>query len=154
MTVARYRGYQRCSCIDYANGANAFAITLCVKPRRHVFTTAETNKTLIAEMGRLQEAGFWGVYLYCIMPDHIHLVVNPGVAGLSKAVKRFKGRAATWWRHNGDGQRLWQEGYFDHRIRSAEGFHDKCQYVLQNPVRAGLSTDPKDYPWSGSLAQR
>jgi putative transposase len=109
---------------------------------------------MIAEMVRIQNEGLWGVYLYCIMLDHIHLVANAGRLGLSKAVMRFKGRVATWWRRNGDGQPLWQSGYFDHRIRHAEGFRDKCSYILQNPVRAGLVVQAEDYAWSGSLTQR
>jgi REP element-mobilizing transposase RayT len=88
------------------------------------------------------------------MPDHLHLMVNPGPEGLSHAVRLFKGRVAAWWRGYGDGHPLWQVSYFDHRIRSAEGFRDKCDYMFQNPVRAGLVANVEDYPWSGSLAQR
>jgi putative transposase len=149
-----YHGYRRCSRIDYGNTQNAFAITICVKPRRSAFVSAERNEALVAEMKRLQDDGAWGVYLYCVMPDHIHLIVNPGTNGLSHAVRLFKGRIAAWWRQNGDGSPLWQASYFDHRIRSSESFMEKCEYALQNPVRAGLVARPEDYPWSGSFAQR
>ena len=154
MATTQYRGYQRCSRIDYADGTNAFLATVCVKPRRPIFTTEDVNRQMIAEMMCLQSEGFWGVYIYCIMPDHVHLIVNPGPSGLSEAIRRFKGRMAVWWRKNGDGQSLWQGGYFDHQIRHAEGFQEKCEYVLQNPVRAGLIARPEDYPWCGSLAHR
>jgi REP element-mobilizing transposase RayT len=154
MTTSRYRGYQRCSRINYSNNASVFAITLCVKPRRHILITTNRNNALIAEMRRLQDEGYWGVYLYCIMPDHVHLVVNPGAAGLSEAVRRFKGRISSWWRQNGDGQSLWQKGYFDHLIRSIAQFQDKCAYINQNPVRAGLVAKVENYQWSGSLVRR
>jgi|GEM_PF-706082 len=154
MQMKTYRGIQRCSRIDYADAESAFAVTLCVKPRRRAFVTSPLNGYLVGEMKRLQDEGLWGVLLYCIMPDHVHLVVNPGPAGLSEAVRRFKGRTATWWRESGDGTHLWQDGYFDHRIRGAKGFEEKCQYVLQNPVRSGLVARPEEHPWSGSLAAR
>lgn len=80
--------------------------------------------------------------------------MNPGQRGLSQAVRYFKGRLSKWWRVNGDGQSLWQRSYFDHRIRSSESFHEKCAYVIENPVRAGLVKDASEYPWSGSFAQR
>lgn len=149
-----FRGYQRCSRIDYADSGNVFAVTICVKPRRSAFVASRTNEQLISEMKNLQEEGFWGVYLFCIMPDHLHLVVSPGAQGLSEAIKRLKGRMATWWRLHGDGKPLWQKGYFDHRLRSEEGFDDKCQYVMQNPVRAGLVSDTETYPWMGNLGLR
>ena len=152
--MTRYRGYQRCSRIDYADGADAFAVTLCVKPRRPVFTMAERNQALVQQIECLHNDGIAGIYLYCIMPDHVHLVVNPGPQGLSQAVRLLKGRFTAWWRTHGDGQPLWQAGFFDHRIRHSEGFQDKCRYVLENPVRAGLVTKAEDYPWSGSLANR
>ncbi|MBU4199067.1 MAG: transposase [Verrucomicrobia bacterium] len=122
-TVEReYRGYRRCSRIDYADSTSAFEVTICVKPRRVVFVSADRNNMLIAELQRLQDEGTWGVYAYCIMPDHVHLIANPGLKGLASAVRLFKGRIATWWRRSGDGQTLWQTSFFDHRIRSWEGF--------------------------------
>ena len=69
-----------------------FFLTLCVNPKRLVFSSELVNRQIVTEITKLQEESFWGVYLYCIMPDHIHLVVNPGPKGLSEAVKRFKGR--------------------------------------------------------------
>lgn len=154
-TVAReYRRYRRCSRIDYADNANAFEVTICVKPRRAVFVSADRNKMLIEELQRIQDEGAWGVYAYCVMPDHVHLIANPGPKGLPCAVRLFKGRLAAWWRRFGDGQSLWQTSFFDHRIRSGERFQDKCEYVFQNPVRAGLVVNTKDYPWSGSLTRR
>jgi putative transposase len=86
------------------------------------------------------------------MPDHLHLVVNPGCKGLSHAIRLLKGRLTPWWRENGDGLPLWQGGYFDHRLRSDESFTDKCRYVMQNPVRAGLVQIDADWLWTGSLA--
>lgn len=151
---ATYRGFRRCSRIDYADGQNAFAVTICVKPRRNVFRTADRIEPLIVEMRRMHADGAWGVYAYCVMPDHVHLVANAGSAGLSHAVRLFKGRVAAWWRQHGDGQPLWQPSYFEHRIRSSEGFRDKCEYAFQNPVRAGLVARAEDYPWAGSFAQR
>ncbi|MFH0953880.1 MAG: transposase [Verrucomicrobiota bacterium] len=149
---AHYRGYQRCSGIDYADSENVFFLTLCVAPRRAVFVTAECNQVLVGEIRRLQDEAMWGAYLYCLMTDHIHLVVSPGTEGLPAAVRSLKGRFAAWWRQHGDGYPLWQDGYFDHRLRSGESFTEKCRYVMMNPVRAGLATQPDQFRWLGSFA--
>lgn len=154
MADTRYRGYQRCSRIDYGNARNLFVVTICVKPRRSVFVNANVNERIVSFLMQVQAEGHWGVHLYCLMPDHLHLVVRLSVAGLPRAVRFFKGRTATWWRKSGDGRSLWQSGYFDHLIRSEESLDEKCQYVLENPVRAGLVTSPEDYAWSGALAEQ
>ena len=151
---SHYRGHQRCARIDYGNPLNAFAITICVSPRRPAFTSAPKFNAVITELTRIQSEGLLGIYVFCIMPDHVHLVANPSHKGLPHAIRMIKGRVSTWWRTNGDGRQLWQPGYFDHRIRSAEGFHEKCQYVLDNPMRAGLVNHYLDYPWSGILTHR
>jgi hypothetical protein len=47
-----------------------------------------------------------------------------------------------------------QEGFFDHRIRSNESAEEKRQYILMNPVRAGLVARPEDWPYVLSASER
>ena len=46
---------------------------------------------------------------------------------------------------------LWQPEFFDHLLRSDESLREKIAYVHNNPVRAGLVKDPKDWPYKGNL---
>ena len=46
---------------------------------------------------------------------------------------------------------LWQKGYFEHVLRDDEAMSDAAKYILANPVRGGLCTEPRDYPFEGSL---
>ncbi len=47
--------------------------------------------------------------------------------------------------------RLWQPGFFDHLIRANESYEQKWEYVLQNPVRAGLVEKWQDWPYQGEI---
>ena len=150
--MKKYRGYQRCSRIDYANPGNAFAVTICTEARRPALNGL-INDQLVKEIESMNHSAEWTVYLYCIMPDHLHLVVSPGQKGLADTVRLFKGRVAAKTRNNRErGVKLWQGSFFDHRIRSDESFPDKCNYILNNPVRAGLCEEAHEYAWSGVLA--
>ena len=40
----------------------------------------------------------------------------------------------------------WQHGFFEHRLRSEQNMRDKAEYVLQNPVRAGLVQSAEEWP--------
>ncbi|PYK99253.1 MAG: hypothetical protein DME32_13050 [Verrucomicrobia bacterium] len=40
---------------------------------------------------------------------------------------------------------LWQPGFFDHVLRSDESYAEKWQYVLENPVRAGLVREMEEW---------
>lgn len=42
---------------------------------------------------------------------------------------------------------VWQEESFDHVLRSNESLSEKLNYICQNPVRAKLVSEEKDYPW-------
>ena len=41
---------------------------------------------------------------------------------------------------------VWQQGFFDHRLRRDESWEEKADYILQNPVRAGLVEREDQWP--------
>jgi len=45
----------------------------------------------------------------------------------------------------------WQEGFFDHVLRTAESYSQKWDYVRMNPVRAGLCDEPGEWPYQGEI---
>jgi hypothetical protein len=45
------------------------------------------------------------------------------------------------------------KGIFDHVLRSQESYGVKQQYVMENPVRAGLVQRPEDWNYRGEIAQ-
>jgi len=86
------------------------------------------------------------------MPDHMHLFVS-GDEGfvLGRWVGELKqalARANSWSKSSGQ---LWQEGFFDHVLRSDESMSEKWEYIRQNPVRAALVNDPEDWPYQGEI---
>jgi putative transposase len=42
---------------------------------------------------------------------------------------------------------VWQQESFDRALRREEDVDQKIDYMLENPVRAGLVRNPLDYPW-------
>jgi REP element-mobilizing transposase RayT len=77
------------------------------------------------------------------MPDHIHIICRVNHhRGMSKIVQDFKTYMARTQSVR------WQDGYFDHRLRSPSEYLDKYAYVRLNPVRAGLCTSPEDWKYT------
>jgi REP element-mobilizing transposase RayT len=83
------------------------------------------------------------------MPDHLHVLVqgNSRAANLLCFVKTFKHKTTFHFRFK-TGKTLWQMSLFDHILRTAEDFFETAEYILLNPVRAGLVQRPHDYPYS------
>jgi len=45
---------------------------------------------------------------------------------------------------------LWQPSFYDRRIRDLGEFESAVNYVVRNPVSAGLVDEPEQWPWVGS----
>jgi putative transposase len=93
----------------------------------------------------------FAVLAYCVMPDHVHLLVHGRrhTSDLRRFVKRVK--QSTGQRYSQKAKRpLWQEGYYDRVLRPEEAEAMVARYIIENPVRAGLVTTPSDYPYVGS----
>ena len=94
------------------------------------------------------ERGDWQVWQYVVMPTHLHLFCEAGGRGLKYALEDFK----RWTGHeagrilNAKGERFWQDEWFDHWSRSDEEDERIVSYIRQNPVRAGLVQDYKEWP--------
>jgi putative transposase len=91
------------------------------------------------------------VYAYCLMTNHVHLVVDPGEdeKNLAQLIKRVAGRQTRYVnkleKRTGS---LWEGRYKSSTIDTNEYLLACCRYVELNPVRAGIVMDPIDYRWS------
>jgi putative transposase len=81
----------------------------------------------------------------------MHLVVTPIRDGASSLdyVARFKGVSSRLIRAGGWTDKVWQARSYDHALRTDQRLADVANYILNNPVRAGLSSNWEDYPWCG-----
>ena len=110
----------------------------------------EAYRTLLAEGCRAAGVEVWG---YCLMPNHVHLILTPSDAGglraaLAEAHRRYSRRinVRQGWRGY-----LWQGRFAS--VPMDEGHLLACaRYVELNPVRAGLAARPEDWPWSSARA--
>lgn len=89
-----------------------------------------------------------GAYLgsYCLMPDHLHVLLSPNQSGLTvgELVGRYKGVTTNRsWRLGWTG-RFWQGRFYDHILRKSEDIAEVARYIYGNPDRRGLSVD---YPY-------
>ena len=92
------------------------------------------------------------VLSYCIMPNHVHLVVQlPETPGFSfgKMMQRLKGRTAYRANHLlKRGGPFWQHESYDHLVRDARELERINTYVVMNPVKAGLVEDWQDWKYT------
>lgn len=91
------------------------------------------------------------VYVYCFMPDHLHLLVgNDEGNDLIRFVRHFKQLIGFNYKR-AHGTRLWQDRFYDRCVRRYEDIDEVARYIWENPVQAGLVQDGEDYPFAGTL---
>ncbi len=90
-----------------------------------------------------------------VMPDHVHAVIRPlekqagGYWDLSDLMHSIKSYSANQINRieNTVGTTVWQTETYDRIIRDGLEYGFTLQYIAYNPVVAGLSGKPQEYPW-------
>jgi REP element-mobilizing transposase RayT len=91
---------------------------------------------------------------YVIMADHIHLFVYlpPTEVTLERWIRMLRTVLGKELLRLDTQKPHWQEGFFDHLLRSSESYAQKWEYVRMNPVRAGFCQEPEAWPYQGEIA--
>ena len=116
-----------------------------------MFLDPATADATIAQILRTASEEHFSILAYCLMPDHVHLLVegtteHADVRRFAKMSKQRSGAVhALRFR-----ERLWQEGYHDHILRKDDDVKGIARYILENPIRAGLVRAAAEYPHLGS----
>jgi len=93
------------------------------------------------------------LYGYCVMPDHLHVLLSPADSGvpLARWLREFKSHTTREYQKFGQGSELWQRSAHDHVCREGETAENVLAYIVDNPVRAGLVGCWRDWTWTKVL---
>jgi REP element-mobilizing transposase RayT len=106
---------------------------------------------LVEEKLREGEGTLYGLESWVIMPNHVHLVVHVLEIPLSQLVKSWKGATGRAANHFlGRSGPFWQADYYDTKIRDAAHLARAIRYVEQNPSKAKLVRDFREWRWSSA----
>jgi REP element-mobilizing transposase RayT len=111
---------------------------------------------MIIESIAFRQARTWNMLEFVVMPSHLHLFFEVLDGGLKHSLEQFK----RWTGHQGtqllgcDGQRFWQDEWFDHWSRSDEEDEKIIHYIRQNPVKANLVKEYQDWPYGSWSKQQ
>jgi REP element-mobilizing transposase RayT len=120
-----------------------YFVTICVANRERVLANETALSAFKAAISKLEN---WRILAAMLMPDHLHVIVAP-IESRNAKLGNFSGALKRWMRQELNASWKWQPGCFDRLLRSDESLHDKWLYVQENPVRAGLVTHWKDWPY-------
>ncbi len=89
------------------------------------------------------------IYAYCLMPNHVHLLIRQTEESLGAVVRRITGSYAQFYnlKYTRFGH-LFQDRYRSEPVNDEAYFFTLLRYIHQNPVAAGMTKTVSDYPWS------
>ena len=95
----------------------------------------------------------WRCLSFCLMPNHIHLLVETRAANLGKGMHALHSRYVPRFnKRYGRGGHLFQGRYGSKRVLTDAYFWTAARYIARNPVEARLCAAPEEYAW-GSHAK-
>ena len=132
------------------NASRIIFLTVCTEKRKPLLHNDAAHELLIESW---KNADAWLVGRYVLMPDHIHLFCSPvgmEYPSLKTWVNYWKSLAARAW-SDPDVGKVWQRDFWDTQLRKGESYTEKWNYVVNNPVRAGLVDDANVWMYQGEM---
>jgi putative transposase len=141
----RLRGF------NYSDPNALYFVT--IRCSRHVcaFKDPAIAQHAVSELNRLRHDLGVSLYAYCVMPDHVHVLLRlaTGNHALGTVISSFKSRLTSIWRDAGNRGQLWQRRFYDHVLRPEENPGNVVDYIIHNPIRRGIVNQAEDYPFTG-----
>ena len=122
--------------------------------RERVFMDSMDYETYLFFLSKYSEEKEAAVLAYCLMPNHIHLLVKPSkVESLAKMMQAITLCYSKYFNQENERTgRLWECRYHSTVIDGDSYLWTVSKYIENNPVRAGIVKRPEDYPYSSAKA--
>jgi REP element-mobilizing transposase RayT len=122
--------------------------------RLTIFRDRDDRLRFLQLLSLATERRTWECHAFCLMDTHVHLVVEAAIERVSRGMQLLLGRYARQFndRHRRAGHLF--GGRFGARVIEDERYLGAAvDYVLHNPVRAGMVVTAADWLWSGARSE-
>lgn len=123
------------------NEKNVYHVMLRGNNREKIFIDNEDKQRIIETIRLKKKDREFFLYAYCVMDNHIHLVIREGEDSLSRIVKRIGVSYAYYFnkKYNRIGH-VFQGRFKSENIEDDKYLLCAIRYVHRNPVKAGLGS--------------
>jgi putative transposase len=133
--------------VEYPNAIHHVAMR--GNRRLPVFELRNDFEVYVSLLSQVAARQRWRVLSYCLMSNHLHLLVQTPVPNLSEGMRLLSG---TYTRMYNDARgvpgHVFQGRFKNQLVQSDEHLRTAFAYIAFNPVKPGLCGDPADWEWS------
>jgi len=114
-----------------------------------IFEDDEDNEKFLGVLTACKKASGFELYAYCLMGNHVHLLIRTISEGLDTIFKRIGAKYVFWynWKYQRVGH-LFQDRFRSEPVETDKYFLTVLRYIHQNPVKAGICDTVDSYIWS------
>ena len=114
-----------------------------------IFENEEDKEKLLQTLNHYKAISGYKVFAYCLMSNHIHLLLKVEKEDLDLILKRIAGSYVYWynWKYKRRGH-LFQDRFKSEPVEDDSYFLTVLRYIHQNPVKAGLCKNIAEYKYS------
>jgi putative transposase len=117
--------------------------------RQAVFRGEGDYAAFLKAVADLKERRAFDLFGYCLMPNHLHLLVRPRAGTISRIVQSLLvSHTQRYHRFHQTGGHVWQGRFKSPVIQDDEHLLAVLRYIEANPVRAKMVEDAGAYRWS------
>jgi REP element-mobilizing transposase RayT len=120
--------------------------------RRAIYLDDVDRRLFLSLAGMAQRRCDWNVLVYCLMTNHFHVVLHARIEAITEGMHMLKARYAQSFNHRYTRSGHLFQGRFYSGYVEEEAVQTVCDYVLDNPIRAGICNARADWPWLGGSA--
>lgn len=117
--------------------------------RQTIFEEDEDKRRFLGTLQKYKTISKYSIYSYCLMDNHVHLLLKETKESLSESIKRICSSYVYWYnmKYERSGH-LFQERFKGEVVENAAYFLTVLRYIHQNPVKAGLDENVFTSKWT------
>lgn len=131
------------------SGSGVYHVMLRGIDKQMIFKDEEDYEKLLQIIADGKVISGYKLLAYCLMGNHLHLLIKQEKEELGQIFRRIGSRYVLWYnsKYRRTGH-LFQDRFKSEPVDDDSYFLTVLRYIHQNPVKAGLSKDVSEYPWS------
>ena len=119
--------------------------------KQQIFLDEEDYCYFTETLKRYKYVSGFKVFAYCLMGNHVHLLIKVGEESLSTVFRRIGTSFVYWYNTKYDRTgHLFQDRFRSEPVENERYFMTVVRYILHNPVKAGLCSSPSEYKYSSA----
>lgn len=117
--------------------------------KQTIFEDDKDKLRLLETMRRYKDISEIQIFCYCLMDNHVHLLLKETGETVSKAVQRISASYVYWYNNKYERcGHLFQERFKSENVETTTYFLKVLRYIHQNPLKAGLATNVLECKWT------